>query len=386
MTSKLLLLLLRKGLGELGLFAQPLLALGLLLLEVRLVRVRREGHRLHRVVVHVQAEGGALVESSLRLERRVEVGHVLGDEHARRVLELCLDHAVADRLGDDRLHVLQPLDLELLPHLIERDARVREVDVAQPGADHRLPQPHDQRVVGVGVESGSRGLHHLLEALEIALAHRLHDVQVRLQRPLELRLLEGGSGGDLAHQQLHDGRQLRHCEPEARSSALRRLALRLLEAPVRLRILELHSLDPAQVVQVTRELVVRSRFRHGCLCDQLISLVIKRVRNVVAQEQVEENHLPQRVVVEARGAMGGEERRADIRHPPYQLVRARVVEVQLGRHAVERALVHFAHAQHGRCRHAHGALVVLCVEEEQDKQQRQVCLSLGAHARPLLGR
>ena len=67
----------------------------------------------YRVVVEVEAEGDALVEGRLRLERVVHVVRLVRDEDAVRVVHGRVNHAVADRLGGDRLHVLRVVERKL---------------------------------------------------------------------------------------------------------------------------------------------------------------------------------------------------------------------------------------------------------------------------------
>mmetsp|Transcript_1348 Transcript_1348/g.3885 ORF Transcript_1348/g.3885 Transcript_1348/m.3885 type:complete len:581 (-) Transcript_1348:183-1925(-) len=385
-SSEVLLLLLGQGLRELRLLAQALLALGLLLLQVRLVRVGREAHCLDRVVVHVEAEGGPLVEGRLGLERRVEVRHLARDDDARGVVDFRIDDAVADGLGHDALYVLGAVDLELAPDGLEADARVGQVDVAQARADHVLAKAHDERVVCIRVEGGRRRIHDRLEVRQVALAHRLHDVQVGAQRALQLRLLEGVARRHLAHEELHNGDELGDGEPEAGRCALGRLALRLEQAAMRLRVLELHSLDAAEVVEVARELVVRRALGYTRLGYHLVRLVVELVLQEVAEQQVEEHRLAQRVVVQRRRAVRCQELRPDLRRPPNELVRPGEVVPELGTNRVERALVHLLRARDRRGGEAHGTLVVLCVDEQKGEEECDVRLRLDAHGRTGLAR
>ena len=133
----------------------------------------------------VQAEGDALVEGGLRLEGRVDVVALVGEEDPLRVIDSRVDDAVADglraipkggrmpeavsagrtrvemwgdvgrcgemwgdagrsHLGRDGLHVLWVVEGELGGDVGEGDLRVGERDVTQAGADDVLAEAHDE--------------------------------------------------------------------------------------------------------------------------------------------------------------------------------------------------------------------------------------------------
>mmetsp|Transcript_39791 Transcript_39791/g.84823 ORF Transcript_39791/g.84823 Transcript_39791/m.84823 type:complete len:259 (-) Transcript_39791:541-1317(-) len=250
-----------------------------------------------------------------------------------------VDDAVADGFRSDGLHVLRVVELQLGRSVLEVDTGVGERNVTQPGADHVLSQPHDERGVAVGREGRGVLGHGHTECGEVAKTDRLHQLQVRLHRRSRVLSTEDGALGDLAEQQLYDGTQLEGSELEAEATRLRRLALRLHQAVVGGGVLELESLEPARVVVEARTLGVVYLVREDRLGEELVRLVEELVVLVVAQQQVEQRRLARCVVVEAGGALSGEQRRADRLELAGALVGPRGVEVDLFSNGVERAAV-----------------------------------------------
>ena len=116
-------------------------------------------------------------------------------------------------------------------------------------------------------------LHRHAEGSEVAQPHRLHKLEVRAHRRAALRVAEDGALGDLAEQQLDDRTELVHRQPEAEPLGRGCLALRLQQAAVRLRVLELKRLDAPRVVQVAGELGGSRRLGEGGLGEELLGLV-----------------------------------------------------------------------------------------------------------------
>lgn len=79
---------------------------------------------------------------------------------------------------------------------------------------------------------------------------------------------------------------------------LRRLAHGLEQVPLSRRVLELDSLDAAQVVQVAGPLVVGRRRRKLALAHQLVRLVVQGVVEVVAEQAVQDDRLALVVALE----------------------------------------------------------------------------------------
>jgi hypothetical protein len=127
-----------------------------------------------------------------------------------------------------------------------------------------------------GARTRGREQHtHLLEGGEVSDVHGLHDLQVGPERHGQLPHLQRRLRRHLAHEQLHDRRELCDREPEAYCRALRRLARGLQQAAVRLGVVELDRLDPAEVVEVARQLVVRRRLGEPRLGHELVGLRVR---------------------------------------------------------------------------------------------------------------
>mmetsp|Transcript_2821 Transcript_2821/g.5501 ORF Transcript_2821/g.5501 Transcript_2821/m.5501 type:complete len:260 (+) Transcript_2821:510-1289(+) len=253
-----------------------------------------------------------------------------------------VEHAIADGLGCDRLHVFRVIESELLRHLAQRDARVGERDVAQACTDDVLPQSHDQTHVAVGGEGVRVFLHGGAESGEVPQPHRLHQLEVGPHRALAGGLAEEATLWDRAEQQLHDSAQLVHRQPEAKSFAarrLRRLTRRLQQAAVRVRVLELQRLDAALVVEEASELAVGRELGEARLGEQLVCLVDHLVVQVVAQQQIEQLRHARGVVMQTCGAVGSQERRSQRVQLAGTLVRPRGEEIDLLREVVEGASI-----------------------------------------------
>lgn len=73
---------------------------------------------------------------------------------------------------------------------------------------------------------------------------------------MEVGLREDLAVWNLAHEKLDDEEELLHLAAESEGTELGALPLRLGQVVQSLRILELYSLDPSNIVQVSRVLVV----------------------------------------------------------------------------------------------------------------------------------
>mmetsp|Transcript_11747 Transcript_11747/g.50325 ORF Transcript_11747/g.50325 Transcript_11747/m.50325 type:complete len:337 (-) Transcript_11747:661-1671(-) len=278
---------------------------------LRLARRRRVPHRAHGFVVRVEAKRDARVERGLRLARGVRVRRHGAHHQLPLVVQRCVHAAVADRLGHHALDVLrgrrQP---ELRRDVRERDGRVSERDAPQADADHVAAQPRHEQVCLVRRERRGVRLRHSLERRQVARAHSLRERRVRRERvACLLRRARASRRGeqvallrDLSQEQAHDGDPLRELDGEpARRRG--RLAVRLLQTRLGLRVLQLHGADATEVVQVAALLRVGARRRRLCLRAQLLRLLVLRVVQVVAQQQVQTSLLPEVVPTRHRRAV-----------------------------------------------------------------------------------
>ena len=98
--------------------------------------------------------------------------------------------------------------------------------------------------------------------------------------------------GDLAHEKVHNDRELVHGLVETRSGLRRRSPTNgLLQVCVRRRVVKLNCLDTAEVVVVPRELRVTRGGRECGFGDKLVGLVVQTVLYVAPQETVDEGSL-----------------------------------------------------------------------------------------------
>lgn len=122
--------------------------------------------------------------------------------------------------------------------------------------------------------------------------HTLHNLKVPSECFFEHWMPEQTPLGDLAHEKVHDNRQLVHGLVETRGSLRRRSPTNgLLQVCVRRRVVELNCLDTAEVVVVPRELRVTRGGRESGFGDELVGLVIQTVLDVAPQKTVDKRSL-----------------------------------------------------------------------------------------------
>ena len=78
------------------------------------------------------------------------------------MIDLGINHAIPNRLGDDVFRIFFRIEVELEADIFQGDARVGERDHAKGGLDDVVPQAEDEGVGAVHVEPagmvGERGL------------------------------------------------------------------------------------------------------------------------------------------------------------------------------------------------------------------------------------
>mmetsp|Transcript_17805 Transcript_17805/g.32423 ORF Transcript_17805/g.32423 Transcript_17805/m.32423 type:complete len:342 (-) Transcript_17805:254-1279(-) len=275
----------------------------LFLVTLLLVRDRRVDHGAHRLVVHVQTEVDAFVERTLRVIGSVHVRELLRGHPAILVVDHGVDHAVADRLGADELSRLRRVEVQFGADVFHRHTRVRDRDAAEARLNHVVRKADHQRVGLVRLKGGGVLGHSVIESQQVASPHGLGKDKVRREGGAIFLLVESAALRHLSHEQLHDHHELLHRTTEAARRVLRGLAQRLEQLSVSIAILELKSGDPARVIQVATELVVRRFLREVGLGNELIRLLHQILREEVAQEQVQERSLAHLIMVKARSAM-----------------------------------------------------------------------------------
>mmetsp|Transcript_1487 Transcript_1487/g.5103 ORF Transcript_1487/g.5103 Transcript_1487/m.5103 type:complete len:295 (-) Transcript_1487:365-1249(-) len=227
-------------------------------------------HGLEGFVVYVEAEGDAAVEGLLGVVGGVDVGDVLGAHPSVVVVEGGVDDAVFDGLCDDELGGPRGLELELGGDVVEGDARVGDVDLAEAGLDDVGGEAEGEGVGRILLEAVGVGGEDVVEAGEGAPADGDGELQIGLQDLREAAgSLEGRPEGQFPHEELDEDGELVDRPPEAEAGVRRRLAHRLHQLRVRVRVVQLHRRDAPRVVEVAAELVVRYGLRKGRLRHEL---------------------------------------------------------------------------------------------------------------------
>eukprot|EP00754_Rhynchopus_humris_P043648 Rhum_TRINITY_DN3417_c0_g1::Rhum_TRINITY_DN3417_c0_g1_i1::g.10634::m.10634 len=273
-------------------------------------------HRLHRIVVHPQAVLNPLVVLRRRLRGAVDVGDGLRRDEPPVVVHHCLDHVVRNRLRHDVLRVvlgLRVVEVQLLADVREADAAVREGDAAQTRLDHVVAHALDEHVRPVFVEQIHVFLHNFLEAVELTETHSGGEGEVGRQSVLQTLSQELGPGRDLTHQKLDDEAELGGDCAEA-DSLLRGLPQGLVQEVVRLCVVQLHclhvALEEAEAGGLVRRAVRLVQLRVG---DDAVGLLDEVVVQKVLQDFVQEDLLPQLVVLKGACPQQSEQCRPRVR-------------------------------------------------------------------------
>lgn len=135
----------------------------------------------------------------------------------------------------------------------------------------------------------------------------LHDLKVARQRLLENRMPEDAAVGYVAHEQLHDDRQLMHCLVEARSSSRGWCAADgLLQVGVGSTVVQLYGPDTTKEVVVASMLRVAGGYGESRLQNELVGLVVQVIVEVIAEETVDERRLCLIVMTERGRPLGSQ--------------------------------------------------------------------------------
>lgn len=186
-----------------------------------------------------------------------------------------INHTVSDRFSHDLLSLFSAFKTELLLDISNRDTGVRNVNFLESKLDDSMLQSVDQRQVAVSLEELLVLDCQLLEPVHLSRLDTAHDREVWSERLLELGLCKDCPVRDFSHQQLNDHEQFLDCHSETCSTDLRTLSKTLDEGSLGLRVLQLDSLDSADVVQVASILVVRAILWESRLCDKVTCLLIQ---------------------------------------------------------------------------------------------------------------
>mmetsp|Transcript_87745 Transcript_87745/g.248519 ORF Transcript_87745/g.248519 Transcript_87745/m.248519 type:complete len:321 (-) Transcript_87745:91-1053(-) len=160
-------------------------------------------------------------------------------------------------------------------------------------------------------------------------------------------------------------------ETEGNRGRLRRLANCLHQFGVRVGVLQLDGLDLADVQEISRVLGAGPRFRKGRLLHQLQGLLVQAVRQVAAQQQVQQSRLAHGVVPQACRAVGGLQLGAYLGEAASLLVGEREVEVCPRREQVQRRPVERLQPNHQSVHALEGLGLLLLVEEAQEQLEHR---------------
>jgi hypothetical protein len=209
------------------------------------------------------------------------------------------NNSITDGLCNDLLSLFHGLEGQLDLDVLDRYLRVTNVDFLETKLDYSMLQAKDKGQDSVGLEHTLILLDDLLELFHITLLDSAHDLEVGVQRLLEVRLRENLSVWDLTHEQLNDKVELLYLETEAKGAELGALALRLGQVVEGLRVLELDSLDSAYIVEVAGVLVVRHSLGEVGLLDKVGSLLVEALGEVAPDDDVHDSSLADLVLFEA---------------------------------------------------------------------------------------
>lgn len=167
-----------------------------------------------------------------------------------------INDTVTDSLGDDLLGLSVVLKGQLLLDIPKGNLAVRNVDFLETEFDHSMLQSVHQRQVLVLLEEFPVSILQLSELVHISLFDTVDNLEVGSQRLLIILLVEDRASRDLSHQEVNDDEELLHLDSEANSTNLGALSESLDQRCLRFGVLQLHSLNSSNIVQVTSILVV----------------------------------------------------------------------------------------------------------------------------------
>ena len=129
----------------------------------------------------------------------------------------------------------------------------------------------------------------------------MEHVEVRRQRLDEVTTAQDTLVRNFTHQQRDDNQELGGGDTETKSADFWAFSKSLGQASLGSRVLKLHSLDPANVVQVPRILRIRHILREGRLLDEVAGLFVQVLLKVRPHNDVDHSGLALCVQVKATG-------------------------------------------------------------------------------------
>lgn len=216
------------------------------------------------------------------------------------VVDHCIDDTVSDGFGNDLFCLFNGIEAQFSLDVLHGDLGIGDVELLQTEFEDGVLQSHDQGVVLVGDEDLLVLGQNLLEGVHVSRFYAVDDLEVWGQRLLEEGLGEDLSVRNFTHEKLDDNLEFLDLDSEGFGADLRGFSQRLDESGLRLGVLELHGLDSAQVVQVSRILIIGHVLREGGLDRELASWLIKILSKVRSQNDVRDGSLANEVLSEAR--------------------------------------------------------------------------------------
>lgn len=118
------------------------------------------------------------------------------------VVKDSIDNSIADSFGNDLLGLFNTLERKLFRDILNRNLRVRDVDLLETELDHSVTKTLNQGEIFVSMEKGLILDQKGLEVLHVARLDTSNNLIVRKKLLLEVGVREDLSVGNVTHQKL----------------------------------------------------------------------------------------------------------------------------------------------------------------------------------------
>mmetsp|Transcript_34253 Transcript_34253/g.72138 ORF Transcript_34253/g.72138 Transcript_34253/m.72138 type:complete len:221 (+) Transcript_34253:402-1064(+) len=199
------------------------------------------------------------MERLARFHRGINIDQIVGLDVLVFVIDGGVDDTVPDRLGDDEFGGGGGGKSEAGGNIGEGDARVGGFEAAESRLDDAVGETGYEGVRAVEAQPFRVGGYGGVKDGQIAATDGLGDLQIGFQFDDHALSEEDAAIGNLSHEKLHHHQETLHGNSKSQSGIGGRLAQRLTQIPVRLRILQPQRLNPSRIVQITNQLIVRRR-------------------------------------------------------------------------------------------------------------------------------
>ena len=116
------------------------------------------------------------------------------------VIDRGIDDTISDSLGDDLLRLLDTLQTKLGGDVSKRNLRVRDIDLLKTELDNGMLKSMDQTEHLISLEHPLVPCDQRVESLHVSLFDSMHDLVVRLEKLLEVLLVEDLAVRGLTHE------------------------------------------------------------------------------------------------------------------------------------------------------------------------------------------